>query len=66
MPKLKDGSIIEDPRLTVRSVKEVTISQTDDGATLPAAFADGELVGPEPLHIKIAPKALRVLGARIP
>jgi diacylglycerol kinase (ATP) len=66
MPKLKDGSIIEDPRITVRQVKEVTISQTDDGATLPAAFADGELVGPEPLHVRIAPKALRVLGARIP
>jgi diacylglycerol kinase (ATP) len=65
-PKLKDGSHVKDPRITITRVKEVTISQTDDGAKLPAAFADGELVGSEPLHIKIAPKALHVLGARIP
>jgi diacylglycerol kinase (ATP) len=46
--------------------KEVTITQWPEGARLPAAFADGELVGAEPLHIKVAPKALRILGARIP
>jgi diacylglycerol kinase (ATP) len=57
---------VKDPRITITPVKEVTITQTEDGAKLPAAFADGELVGSEPLHIKIAPKALRVLGARIP
>ncbi len=65
-PKLKDGSHVKDPRITIRSVKEVKIVQSDEGAKLPAAFADGELVGPEPLHITIAPRALRVLGARIP
>lgn len=65
-PKLKDGSHVKDPRITITQVKEVSITQNSDGAKLPAAFADGELVGPEPLHIKIAPKALRILGARIP
>ncbi len=65
-PKLKDGSHVKDPRITITRVKEVTITQSDEGATLPAAFADGELVGPEPLHVRIAPKALRILGARIP
>jgi diacylglycerol kinase (ATP) len=65
-PKLKDGSHVKDPRITITSVKEVTIEQSIDGAKLPAAFADGELVGPAPLHVRIAPRALRVLGARIP
>jgi len=65
-PKLKDGSHVKDPRITITRVKEVIISQTEDGAKLPAAFADGELVGSVPLHVTIAPRALRVLGARIP
>lgn len=33
------------------------------GAPLPPAFADGELVGKAPLTVKVAPGALRVLGA---
>ena len=57
---------MKDPRITITRVKEVIISQTEDGAKLPAAFADGELVGSVPLHVTIAPRALRVLGARIP
>ncbi len=65
-PKLKDGSHIHDPRIHIVQATEVSISQAPDGATLPAAFADGELVGSEPLKVKIAPKALRILGARIP
>jgi len=31
---------------------------------MPPAFADGELVGGEPLTIEVVPRALRVLGAR--
>lgn len=65
-PKLKDGSHIYDPRIRVEKVKKVTVSQSLDGATLPAAFADGELVGSEPLNVTVAPRALRILGARIP
>jgi diacylglycerol kinase (ATP) len=65
-PKLKDGSHVKDPRIHIMKAKEVTITQWTGGARLPAAFADGELVGSEPLHIKVAPKALRILGARIP
>ncbi|MBN2177046.1 MAG: diacylglycerol kinase family lipid kinase [Demequinaceae bacterium] len=65
-PKLKDGSHVHDPRIRVERVKNVTISQSDDGATLPAAFADGELVGAEPIKVTVAPRALKILGARIP
>ncbi len=65
-PKLKDGSHVTDPRIRIEKVKSVTVCQSTDGATLPAAFADGELVGSEPLKVTVAPGALRVLGARIP
>lgn len=65
-PKLKDGSHVSDLRVRITKVKDVSITQSSNGATLPAAFADGELVGAAPLRIKVAPRALRVLGARIP
>lgn len=61
-PQLYDGSVLDDPRVRVVSGKRITITQTDSGATLPPAFADGELVGAEPLEVKVAPKALHVLG----
>lgn len=63
-PKLYDGSHIDDPRVRVMPARKVTISQADGGAVMPPAFADGELVGGEPLTIEVAPRALRVLGAR--
>ncbi|MFW2514282.1 diacylglycerol/lipid kinase family protein [Demequina sp. SO4-13] len=34
------------------------------GAPLPPAFADGELIGPAPLEVHTVPAALRVLGGR--
>jgi diacylglycerol kinase (ATP) len=63
-PKLYDGSHIHDTRIHITPVDEVIIMQTPQGATMPPAFADGELVGAEPLHIKVAKKALRVLGGK--
>jgi diacylglycerol kinase (ATP) len=63
-PKLYDGSHIDDPRIRIVPAEEITITQSDHGATLPPAFADGELVGAEPLKIKVARKALRVLGGK--
>ncbi|MEX0913866.1 MAG: diacylglycerol kinase family protein [Demequina sp.] len=62
-PKLYDGSHLDDPRVRVVTGRKITISQTEAGATLPPAFADGELVGAEPLTVTVAPRALRVLGA---
>lgn len=63
-PKLYDGTILDDPRLRVIRCTKVTIAQSAEGALLPPAFADGELVGGEPMVVEVAPKALRVLGAR--
>lgn len=63
-PKLYDGSILEAPQVRVVRAKKIAIAQAEGGAPLPPAFADGELVGGEPLVIEVAPKALRVLGAR--
>lgn len=63
-PKLYDGSHVDDPRVRVVQARKVTISQAVDGAAVPPAFADGELVGAEPLNIEVVPAALRVLGAR--
>lgn len=65
-PKLKEGTHLDCPEIRVEKVKKVTICQSTDGATLPAAFADGELIGSEPLNVTVAPRALKVLGARIP
>lgn len=63
-PKLNDGSHVSDPRIRIIQAKEVEISQAPGGAPLPPAFADGELIGAQPLKVSIAKGALRVLGAR--
>lgn len=63
-PKLYDGSILSEPKVRVIRAKKITIAQSTGGAQLPSAFGDGELVGSGPLTIEVAPKALRVLGAR--
>lgn len=65
-PKLYDGSHLTDPRVRVIQATKVEIFQEGsgrDGALLPPAFADGELVGQAPLTVTVAPRALRVLGA---
>ena len=63
-PKLYDGTVIDDPHVRVIQARKVTIAQAGTGATMAPAFADGELVGGEPLTIEVVPQALRVLGAR--
>lgn len=63
-PKLYDGSHLDDPRIRVVPAKEVVITQSRPGATMPPAFADGELIGAEPLTVRVAKQALRVLGGR--
>ena len=64
-PKLNDGSHMDDPKLHQVRAKKILIEQSPIGAKMPAAFADGELVGSEPLNVEVAPGALRVLGARV-
>jgi diacylglycerol kinase (ATP) len=63
-PKLNDGSHLGDPRITVVQAEEVVIKQSPIGAALPPAFADGELLGADPVTVKVAKRALRVLGGR--
>jgi len=63
-PKLNDGSHVNDPRVSFVKADKVTIAQGTGGATLPPAFADGELVGGEPITVEVVPRALRVLGGR--
>ncbi|GIG54585.1 diacylglycerol/lipid kinase family protein [Demequina activiva] len=61
-PSLADGSHLEDPRCRVVSGTRIRLSPSDVGAALPAAFADGELVGAAPLDIRVEPGALTVMG----
>lgn len=61
-PKLSDGSHIDDPRVKIVPAKKVVIAQNSNGAPLPPAFADGELVGGEPMTIEVVPRAVRILG----
>mgnify|MGYP000436383147 CR=1 FL=1 len=68
-PKLYDGSVIDEPEARVIRASRVRIGPATstparDGAPLPAAFADGELVGPAPLDIRAERGALQVLGGR--
>ncbi|WP_062293255.1 diacylglycerol/lipid kinase family protein [Demequina phytophila] len=64
-PRLKDGGHLADPRVRVIQVERVTIApEGAEGAPLPPAFADGELVGAAPLTVAVAPGALTVLGGR--
>ena len=63
-PKLNDGSHIDDPRVRVIRAKRVRIGPSNEGAPLPPGSADGELVGPVPLDVRVVPGALRVLGGK--
>ncbi|WP_297084189.1 diacylglycerol kinase family protein [uncultured Demequina sp.] len=63
-PKLYDGSVLDEPEARVVRAKRVRIGPAPGGAPLPAAFADGELVGPAPLDIRAERGALQVLGGR--
>jgi len=63
-PKLYDGSHLADSRVRVIKVDSVQIEPVQEGAPLPPAFADGELVGAAPLTVTVAPSAIHVLGAR--
>lgn len=63
-PKLMEGTHLSDPRIQVIKAKTVVIEQGPNGARLPAAFADGELVGAEPFTVSVVKGGLRVLGGQ--
>ncbi|WNM25810.1 diacylglycerol/lipid kinase family protein [Demequina capsici] len=61
---LTKGRHLEDPRVRVMQVREVSVRHDPSvGRPLPPAFADGELVGAGPLTVSVVPRGLRVLGA---
>ncbi len=63
-PKLYKGTHLDDPRVRVVRAKRVRIGSSDVGALLPPASADGELIGPVPLDVRVMPHALQVLGGK--
>ncbi|MFN3867192.1 MAG: diacylglycerol kinase family lipid kinase, partial [Demequina sp.] len=68
-PRLTDGSHLGDPRVRVVRATRVRIGPATpgggtQGAPLPPAFADGELIGAAPLDVRAVPGALRLLGGK--
>lgn len=64
-PKLYRGTHIHDARVKVIPARTITIAPGDEGARLPVAFADGELVGRVPMTMESADAAVTVLGASL-
>jgi len=62
-PRIYRGRHVEDPRVQVLRGRRVVVEPAPElGPTPPAAFADGERVGPLPLLVEAVPGALGVLG----
>ncbi|WP_062377912.1 diacylglycerol/lipid kinase family protein [Demequina pelophila] len=62
--RLQRGTHVDDPRVRIVPVREVRLEPHPDGAPLPVAFADGELVGAAPLSVSVVPGAVTVLGGQ--
>ncbi|WP_136519999.1 diacylglycerol/lipid kinase family protein [Cellulomonas telluris] len=64
-PGVYRGRHVRDPRVTVLRARRVLVEPlAHAGPPPPAAFADGEPVGPLPLVAEVVPGALSLLGAR--
>ncbi len=61
-PKVYSGSHVRHPACTVLRTTSVLIEHSGVGPTPPAAFADGERVGPLPLRVEVRPGAVRLLA----
>lgn len=60
-PGMYTGRHLHRPGVGTLRARAVTIEATDAGAPPPHAFADGEHLGPLPLHAEVVPGALTVL-----
>lgn len=60
-PKLYSGKHLQDPAVHTEEITEIVISPGTQGAFPPVAMADGEVIGPVPLRISVAPGVLRIL-----
>lgn len=60
-PKLYSGKHLQDPAVHTEEVTEIVIRPGNKGVFPPVAMADGEVIGPVPLKVSVAPGALRIL-----
>ncbi|WP_062073142.1 diacylglycerol/lipid kinase family protein [Demequina sediminicola] len=61
-PRLLRGTHVDDPRVTIGAVSEVTLEASATGFAPPAPSADGEPVGMLPLSVTCVPGALALLA----
>jgi diacylglycerol kinase (ATP) len=61
-PKVYKGTHVHHPACTVLRSKSVLIEHSRVGPMPPAAFADGERIGPLPLRVEVRPGAVRLLA----
>lgn len=61
-PKVYSGAHLRHPACTVFRTTSVLIEHSHVGPTPPAAFADGERIGPLPLRVEVHPGAVRLLA----
>jgi diacylglycerol kinase (ATP) len=61
-PKVYSGAHVRHPACTVLRSRKVLIEHSHVGPTPPAAFADGERLGPLPLRVEVRPGAVRLLA----
>lgn len=62
LPRVFPGTHVKDPAVQVLRSRTVLIEAGGLGPPPPAAFADGERLGPTPLRIEVRPGAVRVLA----
>lgn len=60
-PKIFPGTHIQHPACTVVRARRVVIEPSHTGPRPPAAYADGERVGPLPIAAEVVPGAVRLL-----
>ena len=61
-PKVYSGAHVHHPACTVLRSTSVLIEHSHVGPVPPAAFADGERIGPLPLRVEVRPGAVRLLA----
>lgn len=61
-PRVYNGTHLRHPACTVLRTKTVLIEHSHVGPEPPAAFADGERIGPLPLRAEVRPGAVRLLA----
>src|SRR5665648_1055527 len=61
-PKVYSGTHVHHPACTVLRSTSVLIEHSHVGPVPPAAFADGERIGPLPLRVEVRPGAVRLLA----